>query len=160
MALTLRQTSVISFWPCCEEQSAKAVVVDMTDLSYIDVSGLATLVEGLKVARNRQSTLCLKGLQGRVLQSVRSDGPVASVRNQRLQKCFSSLEGLLMANVLEAAGRRTISELDYVGSLNIQLWATLRAMGSALPLSGTATDGRRRCGRCCRLASTRSRWWP
>jgi len=50
------------------DQSMKAVVVDMTDLSYIDVSGLATLVEGLKVARNRQNTLCLKGLQGRVLR--------------------------------------------------------------------------------------------
>ena len=50
------------------EQSTTAVVLDMTDLSYIDVSGLATLVEGLKVARNRQNTLCLKGLQGRALR--------------------------------------------------------------------------------------------
>jgi phospholipid/cholesterol/gamma-HCH transport system permease protein len=41
-----------------------------------------------------------------------------------------------MANVLEVAGRKTISELDYVGSLNIQVWATLRAMGSALPFVG------------------------
>ena len=41
-----------------------------------------------------------------------------------------------MATVLESVGRRTISELDYVGSLNIQLWATLRAMGSALPFVG------------------------
>ncbi|HVO62194.1 MAG TPA: ABC transporter permease [Terriglobales bacterium] len=41
-----------------------------------------------------------------------------------------------MATVIESVGRRTISELDYVGSLNIQLWATLRAMGSALPFFG------------------------
>ena len=41
-----------------------------------------------------------------------------------------------MANVLEAAGRKTISDLDYVGSLNIQLWATLRAMRRALPFVG------------------------
>ena len=41
-----------------------------------------------------------------------------------------------MATVLESVGRRTISELDYVGSLNIQLWATLRAMRSALPFVG------------------------
>ncbi len=41
-----------------------------------------------------------------------------------------------MSTVLESVGRRTISELDYVGSLNIQLWATLRAMGSALPFVG------------------------
>jgi len=41
-----------------------------------------------------------------------------------------------MANVLEDVGRRTLNELDYVGSLNIQLWSTLRAMKSALPLVG------------------------
>ena len=41
-----------------------------------------------------------------------------------------------MATVLENVGKRTISELDYVGSLNIQLWATLRAMRTALPFVG------------------------
>ena len=41
-----------------------------------------------------------------------------------------------MANVLEDVGRRTLNELDYVGSLNIQLWSTLRAMKSALPFVG------------------------
>src|SRR5579859_3788880 len=49
-------------------QSPKAVVVDMTEVSYIDASGVATLVEGLKIARGRQNTLCLKGLQGRALR--------------------------------------------------------------------------------------------
>src|SRR6201987_2995198 len=67
---------------------------------------------------------------------VRGHRPVASVRNQWLSKCFHSFEGALMATVLEGVGRRTISELDYVGSLNIQLWATLRAMRSALPFVG------------------------
>ena len=41
-----------------------------------------------------------------------------------------------MANVFEIAGRKTLNQLDYVGSLNIQLWATLRAMRKALPLIG------------------------
>jgi phospholipid/cholesterol/gamma-HCH transport system permease protein len=41
-----------------------------------------------------------------------------------------------MTSALEATGKRTISKLDYVGSLNIQLWATLRAMRSALPFIG------------------------
>jgi len=41
-----------------------------------------------------------------------------------------------MATVLENVGRKTITQFDYVGSLNIQLWATLRAMGSALPFVG------------------------
>jgi len=47
--------------------SARAVIIDMADVSYTDASGIATLVEGLKIARNRQNTVCLKGLQGRVL---------------------------------------------------------------------------------------------
>lgn len=49
-------------------QSPKALVVDVTEVSYIDASGIATLVEGLKIARGRKNTLCLKGLQGRALR--------------------------------------------------------------------------------------------
>jgi phospholipid/cholesterol/gamma-HCH transport system permease protein len=41
-----------------------------------------------------------------------------------------------MANLLEITGRDTLSHLDYVGSLNIQLWNTLRGMRSALPFFG------------------------
>jgi phospholipid/cholesterol/gamma-HCH transport system permease protein len=41
-----------------------------------------------------------------------------------------------VATVLENVGKTTIEQLDYVGSLNIQLWSTLRAMKSALPLVG------------------------
>lgn len=47
--------------------STRAVVVDLTEVSYIDTSGIATLVEALKIARNRQNNLCLNGLQGRAL---------------------------------------------------------------------------------------------
>src|SRR5579863_6003171 len=46
------------------------------------------------------------------------------------------VRGALMANLFEITGRETLSYLDYVGSLNIQLWATLRGMRSALPLVG------------------------
>jgi phospholipid/cholesterol/gamma-HCH transport system permease protein len=42
-----------------------------------------------------------------------------------------------MPNVLEDVGKNTLGHLDYVGSVNIQLWATLRAMGSALPFVGS-----------------------
>lgn len=41
-----------------------------------------------------------------------------------------------MANLLENTGRATLNRLDYLGNLNIQLWATLRAMGKALPVIG------------------------
>jgi anti-sigma B factor antagonist len=47
-------------------QSPPAVSVDLSAISYIDASGIATLVEGLKAARHRGTTLCLQGLQGRV----------------------------------------------------------------------------------------------
>jgi phospholipid/cholesterol/gamma-HCH transport system permease protein len=41
-----------------------------------------------------------------------------------------------MATVLENVGKATLEHLDYVGSLNIQLWATLRALKSTLPFVG------------------------
>jgi phospholipid/cholesterol/gamma-HCH transport system permease protein len=41
-----------------------------------------------------------------------------------------------MATILENVGKKTIEQFGYVGSLNIQLWSTLRAMKSALPLVG------------------------
>lgn len=41
-----------------------------------------------------------------------------------------------MGTVLENVGRKSVTQLDYVGSLNIQLWATLRAMVTALPFVG------------------------
>src|ERR1039458_5734686 len=46
------------------------------------------------------------------------------------------VRGALMANLFEITGRETLSQLDYVGSLNIQLWDTLRGMRAALPLVG------------------------
>jgi anti-sigma B factor antagonist len=48
-------------------QSPRAVIVDFSDVSYVDSSGIATLIEGLKIARQRQTMLCLHGLQGRLL---------------------------------------------------------------------------------------------
>ena len=41
-----------------------------------------------------------------------------------------------MSNVLEDVGKRTLNELDYIGSLNIQLWSTVRSIRSALPRVG------------------------
>lgn len=49
-------------------QPPEAVVVDFSDVHYIDSSGLATLIEGLKTARQRQTTLCVQGLQGPLLR--------------------------------------------------------------------------------------------
>jgi anti-sigma B factor antagonist len=48
-------------------QSSQTVIVDFSDVSYVDSSGIATLIEGLKIARQTQKTLRLHGLQGRLL---------------------------------------------------------------------------------------------
>jgi anti-sigma B factor antagonist len=48
-------------------QGPTAVIFDLTEVPYIDSSGIATLIEGLKVARNRHIAFCLQGLQGRLL---------------------------------------------------------------------------------------------
>jgi phospholipid/cholesterol/gamma-HCH transport system permease protein len=41
-----------------------------------------------------------------------------------------------MATPVERVGRKTLDQLDYVGSLNIQLWVTLRSLATALPFVG------------------------
>lgn len=41
-----------------------------------------------------------------------------------------------MATALERVGRKTLDQLDYFGSLNIQLWVTLRSVAKALPFVG------------------------
>jgi anti-sigma B factor antagonist len=44
------------------------ITVDLADVSYIETSGIATLVEALRIARHRQITFCLQGLGGSVLR--------------------------------------------------------------------------------------------
>lgn len=41
-----------------------------------------------------------------------------------------------MATLNERVGRATLSHLDYVGGLSIQLWAAVRALGATLPFTG------------------------
>jgi len=45
---------------------APAVVIDFSAVSYVDMSGIATLIEGLKPARERSITLRLVGMGGQV----------------------------------------------------------------------------------------------
>ena len=47
-------------------QTPKVVIVDLTKVSYVDTSGIATLLEAFKIARGRHIDLHLSGLQGRL----------------------------------------------------------------------------------------------
>jgi anti-sigma B factor antagonist len=44
-----------------------AVAIDLAEVLYMDTSGLATLIEALKIARIGGITMRLQGLQGRLL---------------------------------------------------------------------------------------------
>lgn len=57
--------------------SRSAVIVDFSNVSYVDSSGIATLIEGLKMARQGQRTLRVQGLQGRLLHLFEVTGMLA-----------------------------------------------------------------------------------
>ena len=50
------------------KQLIHAVTVDLNDVTHIEASGIATLVEALKIAGHRQIRLHLQGLHGSVLR--------------------------------------------------------------------------------------------
>jgi anti-anti-sigma factor len=50
------------------KQSVHAVTVDLSDVNHIEASGIATLVEALKISGPRQIRLRLQGLDGSVLR--------------------------------------------------------------------------------------------
>jgi anti-sigma B factor antagonist len=45
------------------QQSPPTLIVDLSELSYIDCSGIATLVEALRIARQSGTKLQLRGLR-------------------------------------------------------------------------------------------------
>jgi anti-anti-sigma factor len=68
-----------------------SVMIDLAELSYMDCAGLATLVESLKIARSRNTTLLFTGL---------SDGP----------RYFLEVTGLLY--LFQTGGRDDDSSLS------------------------------------------------
>ena len=74
--------------------STRAVVVDLTEVSYIDTSGIATLVEALKIARNRRNNLCLNGLQGRALHLFEVTGLLTLFKTNGCRSASTALKVL------------------------------------------------------------------
>jgi anti-anti-sigma factor len=60
-----------------EEPLHRAITVDLAGVPYIEASGIATLIEALKIARHRQMTFCLQGLGGSVLRLFEVTGVLA-----------------------------------------------------------------------------------
>src|SRR5262249_34904358 len=74
-----------------EGQPSKVVIVDLTEVSYIDVSGVATLLEALKIARNRHTMLRLKGLHGRLARLFEVTGLTALFETSGFKSAASTL---------------------------------------------------------------------
>jgi anti-sigma B factor antagonist len=51
-----------------DDKLVPVVTVDLSDVTHIEASGIATLVEALKIAGHRQVRLHLEGLHGSVLR--------------------------------------------------------------------------------------------
>jgi anti-anti-sigma factor len=60
-----------------EQPSPRVISVDLSGVTYIEASGIATLIEALKIARHRQMTFCLQGLGGSVLRLFEVTGVLA-----------------------------------------------------------------------------------
>ena len=58
----------------------RSLIVDMSEVSFVDSSGIASLVEGLQYARGRQLAFALAGVQ---------DGPMRVLHLTRLDSVFS-----------------------------------------------------------------------
>jgi anti-anti-sigma factor len=60
-----------------EERLPRAITVDLMGVPYIETSGIATLIEALRIARHHQTIFCLQGLSGSALRLFEVTGVLA-----------------------------------------------------------------------------------
>jgi anti-sigma B factor antagonist len=60
-----------------EEPLPETIIVDLASVSYIETSGVATLIEALRIARHHQTNFRLQGLSGAVLRLFQVTGVLA-----------------------------------------------------------------------------------
>jgi anti-sigma B factor antagonist len=60
-----------------EESLPETIIVDLASVSYIETSGVATLIEALRIARHHQTHFRLQGLSGAVLRLFQVTGVLA-----------------------------------------------------------------------------------
>jgi anti-anti-sigma factor len=60
-----------------EERLPRAITVDLGGVPYIETSGIATLIEALRIARHHQTIFRLQGLTGSVLRLFEVTGVLA-----------------------------------------------------------------------------------
>ena len=60
-----------------EEALPQTIIVDLAAVSYIETSGVATLIEALRIARHQQINFSLRGLSGATLRLFEVTGVLA-----------------------------------------------------------------------------------
>jgi anti-sigma B factor antagonist len=60
-----------------EEALPETIIVDLAGVPYIETSGIATLIEALRIARHHQANFHLQGLSGAVLRLFEVTGVLA-----------------------------------------------------------------------------------
>jgi len=60
-----------------EQSLPETIIVDLAGVSYIETSGVATLIESLRIARHHQINFRLQGLSGAVLRLFEVTGVLA-----------------------------------------------------------------------------------
>jgi anti-sigma B factor antagonist len=60
-----------------EEALPETLIVDLAGVSYIETSGIATLIEALRIARHHHTNFRLQGLSGPVLRLFEVTGVLA-----------------------------------------------------------------------------------
>jgi anti-anti-sigma factor len=60
-----------------QEPLPRTVIVDLAGVPYIETSGIATLIEALRIARHHRIGFCLQGLGGSVLRLFEVTGVLA-----------------------------------------------------------------------------------
>jgi anti-sigma B factor antagonist len=63
----------------------RTVSIDLSRVSHIDSSGVATLIEGLKIARNSETQLVLQGLHDRLNRLFEATG-ILSLFDEGIQR--------------------------------------------------------------------------
>ena len=97
-----RRTFGIACGPSCRAIRPPVVTVDLSDVTSIEASGIATLIEALKVARHREIDSICRGV---VLCSSCSSLLGCSHCSTKVR---AEMVAVLMANILENVGERTI----------------------------------------------------
>jgi anti-sigma B factor antagonist len=59
------------------EPLPRAITVDLAGVPYIETSGIATLIEALRIARHHHTIFCLQGLSGSALRLFEVTGVLA-----------------------------------------------------------------------------------